>query len=923
MITSDNNAREFDKEALCAEPVFYRTYSRRKEDDSRETFKEVCQRAVGGLKEIGNLSDKTERFLLEKFTSINSLPAGRWLWIGGTKWSRKPENHYSAFNCSSLPLNKLKNFSLLAYLAMQGCGTGAVIEEREINQLPTVRNRIKYTCYKLPGERAKENRLESTVVSIRDRHCIIYVGDSKEGWRDAYQALIDVAFLYSPFNRVIELEMDFSSVRPKGEELKGFGGVANPNSLSEQFRKIASILSQAQGRNLNAKECCLLIDEMASAIVSGNIRRSAGMRQFDKDSELLKMNLWQPDQQGNWRIDPKRDALRMANHTRNYYFTPSLKEMTEAVRSQFYSGEGAIFWAPESLARTNSDLFPSRASKNQFINTFLKDNDEGLELVETKFYEVYGEVITPRELNHRMSRTATNPCLEGNTLVLTDQGNIPIKDLVGKEVNVWTGEDWESVDNFRVTGKNQDVYKVSLFDGRNILATSAHTFILKSGLRIGLLNLQEGDVLKSHNWYYDESYKEPLKSQKEFFKNAKVKSVTYYSQEEFVYCCTVESNHSFALSNGIMVGNCGEILGSEFLCCLSEIPLTELDPWDYKSQKEAFQAGGLSTASLLHLKFEDEDMQYSREIDPIIGVGFTGLFDFFVTYFGVEWLEWWSEGRPKIWSSENWPSDAKEPQSQYFQRGEKEYLNFWRSTVYETVKDYCENNGLRVPNRYTCVKPSGTMSNLSKSSPSPGWHPPKALYYIRRITFRKEDPVALACIDYGYNVIPSQSDKDESGNLLHDPYDPRCTEWLVEIPMKTAWADMKGADKIDPSKFSALAQFDFALTVQQEYVTHNTSSTIELREAEIDELAEGIHKAIVKNKGYVSAALLGRFDDHQSYPRLPFEPIDRATYYELLDQVESNRSVDSFHEALKQYDIGEMEESGPSGCDSDKCIMPD
>ncbi|MFM6270704.1 MAG: ribonucleoside-triphosphate reductase, adenosylcobalamin-dependent, partial [Dolichospermum sp.] len=101
------------------------------------------------------------------------------------------------------------------------------------------------------------------------------------------------------------------------------------------------------------------------------------------------------------------------------------------------------------------------------------------------------------------------------------------------------------------------------------------------------------------------------------------------------------------------------------------------------------------------------------------------------------------------------------------------------------------------PNRCTTVQPAGSKSLLTGASS--GWHPPKAQRFIRRITFRKNDPVALACIDYGYNVVPSQSDKDEKGRLLDDPFDIRCTEWLVEIPVAVAWANSPGADKIDLS----------------------------------------------------------------------------------------------------------------------------
>jgi ribonucleotide reductase class II len=352
-----------------------------------------------------------------------------------------------------------------------------------------------------------------------------------------------------------------------------------------------------------------------------------------------------------------------------------------------------------------------------------------------------------------------------------------------------------------------------------------------------------------------------------------------------------------------------EIIGSNFHCNLSEIHLNQIDPNNYKEQEEAFNAGALSVAALLHHKFIEPRYQYSRELDPIVGVSFTGLFDFFVHAFGVDWLRWWEKGRPAT------------TEGLVFKRQEEKYLSFWKDTVHRVVWDYCDRHGLKRPNRCTTVQPSGTKSLLTGASP--GWHPPKAQRFIRRITFRKNDPVALACIDYGYNVIPSQSDKDEQGNLLNDPFDPRVSEWLVEIPVAVPWADLPGADEIDISQFSAIAQMDFYMQVQKFYVTHNTSATIELRENEVEALGTRIYQAIKDDEGYISAALLARFDDLQTFPRLPFEPITKQWYEQLMKEVEMRRKTEDFHGVLSRYDFGELMEAGPAGCDSDKCMMPE
>lgn len=353
-----------------------------------------------------------------------------------------------------------------------------------------------------------------------------------------------------------------------------------------------------------------------------------------------------------------------------------------------------------------------------------------------------------------------------------------------------------------------------------------------------------------------------------------------------------------------------EILGTNFHCNLGEVHLNQLDPNNHKEQQEAFTASALSVAALLNHKFQEPRYQYSRELDPIVGVSFTGLFDFFVHAFGSEWLQWWAEGRP-----------ATAAGIAYKQK-EHEYLNTWREIVEATVWEYCDRHNIKRPNRCTTVQPSGTKSLLTGASP--GWHAPKAQRFIRRITFRKDDPVALACIDYGYSVIPSQSDKDEHGNLLDDAFDPRCTEWLIEIPVAVSWADIPGADTIEIAQFSALSQMDFYMGVQQHYVRHNTSATIELREHEVSDLGQRIFEAIRDDEGYISAALLARFDDHQTFPRLPFEPIDKATFDEMMLGVLARRQTAEFHTALSRYDLGgAAEESGPAGCDSDKCLLPE
>ena len=750
---------DFPATAPAANPVFYRTYSR-KTATGRESWKQVVERNLAGLKSLGQLNDEEIDLMRRMQLRQASLPSGRWLWIGGTPWIEKQENFSGAYNCTSTNLVDWEAFGLMMDLAMMGCGTGAIIEPHLVERLPVVRNELRVLGVSNIGATPAAERQEATSHSIEGHKVQIKVGDTRRGWVDSYQLLLDLSS-DERFGGPVEIEVDLSDVRPVGETLKGFGGMANPVKLKDLYGRVAQILNNARGRQLTSVECCLLIDEAAVTIVAGNIRRSAGMRQFasaDTAAAGAKENLWQQDSDGNWRIDPERDALRMANHTRVFHTRPSLEVVQEAVIKQFHSGEGAIQFAPEAIARSNADLLTTAELRQEFQEIYCEQGRQEA----GRWLQLNHPEITEAELEHRLGRYGLNPC--------------------------------------------------------------------------------------------------------------------------------------------------GEILGADFHCNLAEVHLNRLDPDDLEGQSDAFRAAGLSVACLLNHRFEVERYRQSRAWDPIVGVSFTGLFDFFVHAFGTPWLEWWAAGRPET------------AEGLAFKEQEAAFLARWKTTVNEAVWDYCDRHGLRRPNRCTTVQPAGTKSLLTGAAP--GWHPPKAQRFIRRITFRKNDPVALACMDYGYSIVPSQSDKDEQGRLLDDPFDPRCTEWLVEIPTEVSWANLPGADQVEINNFSAMAQFDFYMQVQQHYTAHNTSATIEFRENEIEPLAEAIHASIGEGKGYISAALLARFDANATFPRLPFEPINQAGYEELQAEVVKRRSTSDFFEALQRYDQGELVEAGPAGCDSDKCLLP-
>jgi ribonucleotide reductase class II len=369
----------FPESAPTAYPVFFRTYSR-KVEGVRESWAEVCSRTLQGLCDLGKLTPRQADLIHKMQIQLKALTSGRWLWVGGTAWSQAPENYSGAYNCTSTLVVDWHAFGLMMDLAMQGCGTGAVLEPQYIEQLPVVRNRLSIELVGEIGTTAPDLRQsESTITHDVPANVVrIKVGDSRQGWVKSYQALLEASSDERFTSESVTVQVDLSDVRPAGEALKGFGGVANPVKLPELYFRCANILNKALGRKLNSVECCLLIDEAAVVIVAGNVRRSAGMRQFHETDSLgavAKDNLWQQAEDGSWRIDPERDALRMANHTRVFHHKPSLDECVESVTKQYYSGEGAIQWAGEAVARANADLLDTADKKQKFVELYSQSRD--------------------------------------------------------------------------------------------------------------------------------------------------------------------------------------------------------------------------------------------------------------------------------------------------------------------------------------------------------------------------------------------------------------------------------------------------------------------------------------------------------------------------------------------------------------------
>jgi len=100
---------------------------------------------------------------------------------------------------------------------------------------------------------------------------------------------------------------------------------------------------------------------------------------------------------------------------------------------------------------------------------------------------------------------SSNLCVAPETLILTDNGYFPIKDLVDQTVRVWNGDNW-SATTIRKTGENQKLVEVYFSNGASLTCTPYHKFLIqesyhdyktiKTSKRVEAQWLEEGMDLK-------------------------------------------------------------------------------------------------------------------------------------------------------------------------------------------------------------------------------------------------------------------------------------------------------------------------------------------------------------------------------------------------------------------------------------------
>jgi adenosylcobalamin-dependent ribonucleoside-triphosphate reductase len=246
------------------EITFIRTYSRMKEDGTKERWHEVCRRVIEGMYSVqknhakdnrlpwnDNKAQKSAQEAFQRMFELKWTPPGRGLWAFGTPMTMEKRNSASLQNCAMVSTRDIDRndpgalFAWVMDALMLGIGVGFDTIGNEKN-LPIYAPTEPSITYEIP--------------------------DTREGWVESVRYLIN-SFLRQ--NQSIQ-EFDYSLIRPLGAPIKGFGGVASgPQPLMDLHTRIRKVIGSRAGETLDSRAIVDIVNLIGTCVVSGNVRRSA------------------------------------------------------------------------------------------------------------------------------------------------------------------------------------------------------------------------------------------------------------------------------------------------------------------------------------------------------------------------------------------------------------------------------------------------------------------------------------------------------------------------------------------------------------------------------------------------------------------------------------------------------------------------
>jgi ribonucleoside-triphosphate reductase len=280
------------------------------------------------------------------------------------------------------------------------------------------------------------------------------------------------------------------------------------------------------------------------------------------------------------------------------------------------------------------------------------------------------------------------------------------------------------------------------------------------------------------------------------------------------------------------VNPCGEIILRPFqFCNLTEVVVRPSDDLKTLCEKVRYATIlGCLQSTLTDFKFLSPEWKQNCEEERLLGVSLTGLMNHPVLQ--------------KVTPTDGeWAAD---------------WLQFMKQTAIDTAKEWSEILGINMPTAITCVKPSGTVSQLVGSSS--GMHAMWSPYFIRRVRVNIHDATAKLLMAKGIPCNP------EVGQTWAD-----CDTVVFDFPMKSPEGSTYRND------ITAIGQLNYWKMLKQNWCEHNPSVTIYVKDNEWLEVGAWVYKNwdIVGGISFLPM-------DGGVYDLAPYEEITKEKYEELI-----------------------------------------
>jgi ribonucleoside-diphosphate reductase alpha chain len=291
-----------------------------------------------------------------------------------------------------------------------------------------------------------------------------------------------------------------------------------------------------------------------------------------------------------------------------------------------------------------------------------------------------------------------------------------------------------------------------------------------------------------------------------------------------------DSNHEFGTNP------CSEIiLRSKQFCNLSEVVVRPNDTFDDLKRKVRIATIlGTLQATLTDFRYLRKIWKDNTEEEALLGVSLTGIMDHPVlsSRKGLKKKEGYPHGKDLEW-----------------------LLEQLKEVAIETNREWAERLGINPSSAITCVKPSGTVSQLVDSAS--GIHPRYSQYYIRTVRADKKDPLAQYMVEQGFPVEDDVTKPDSN--------------YVFSFPIKAPEASIMRND------MTALEQLELWKIYALHWCEHKPSITVYVREEEW--LAVG--DWCFNNFDILSGVSFLPHTDH-IYRQAPYQEITEQEYNEWL-----------------------------------------